>query len=187
MGFPSSFYLLTAGKGLLAVSESKFYQNMLTKSQKESNNIGFKLTSSQGLLTKFKTELQCRKKENKPRNISDNSDQRLTSGNSLHSSQAVKHTHCSLWHPQLPTASLVHRKLQFPSPVLLLLQLLTAERCVRTARLRVSNRFVYLSRYKCLHCHWKYPSSSYPNSKVTNGSHSHTLQYHKYRFFWKPH
>lgn len=96
MGFPSSFYLLTAGKGLLAISESKFYQNMLTKSQKESNNIGFKLTSSQGLLTKFETELQCRKKENKPRNISDNSDQRLTSGNSLHSSQVVKHTHCSL-------------------------------------------------------------------------------------------
>lgn len=29
--FSASFYLLTARKGLLAISKSKYYQNMLTK------------------------------------------------------------------------------------------------------------------------------------------------------------
>lgn len=33
-GFSAPFYLLTAEKGLLTISESKFYQNMLTKKTK---------------------------------------------------------------------------------------------------------------------------------------------------------
>lgn len=80
------------------------------------------LISSQGALSEFRTDLQCRKI---PWNISDNSEQHLTPGNSLHSSQAVNCTHCSLTQPHSPTAGPACRKQQFPSPAGLLLHLLT--------------------------------------------------------------
>lgn len=34
-GFSALLHLLTAGKGLPAISESKFYQNMLTKTRRK--------------------------------------------------------------------------------------------------------------------------------------------------------